>query len=183
MAITIAGIELDRIQNLGIDERQSIVEHGIPGSQGNAFQNLGRLPVAIVIEGILQGERGSEQLQKLREKLKTGEKVAFTSEAATPTEIDQVIIKGLKVRQIAGKPQFYRYVIELKEVVEAPAGLPDAQALADIDTAILGEADQFLENLEDGLASLQDAAAVKAVVDQLSPKIQHLGELVKKLSG
>ena len=183
MSLTLSDIELNRIQHLKVGQHQVIVEHKIPGSDGNAFQNLGRKPVTIEVEGVLQNQEGIEILQQLREKLNAHQVLTFASEAATPSEIDQVIIDSLTVNEIAGKPLFFQYKMILKEVVERPAGFPDTQALADINSEILGEADDFLENLEDGLDSLQKAAAVKTVVDKLSPQITRLGELVKKLQG
>lgn len=183
MAIVVSDIELDRIHDLTVHEHQAIVEHQIPGSEGNAFQNLGRKPVAIHIGGVLQGQEGIETLQKLREKFNAHEVISFASDASTPTDIDQVVIESLKVREIAGKPLFFRYHMVLKEVVQRPSDLSDAQALAEIDASVLSEAEDFLANVEDGLNALNQAAAVKAVADKLSPQIARLGELLKKLPG
>jgi molybdopterin converting factor small subunit len=183
MPITIADITLDRVQNIRIKERQSVVEHRVPGAEGSMYQNLGRLPVRLLVQGILQGSAGIEQLQRLRETLNAGDTVAFSSDTVTPETMDKVVITHLQVAEIAGRPLYFNYTIELKEVVEPPGGLPDTDALAEIDTEVLEEAGGFLENLEDGLAALQGAEAVKAVVDRLSPKIKRLGELVQKLNG
>jgi hypothetical protein len=183
MAIVVSDIELDRIQNLTVHENQTIVEHQIPGSEGNAFQNLGRKPVVIRIEGVLQKQKGIETLQKLREKFNAHDALSFSSDASTPADIDQIVIESLRVREIAGKPLFFIYNMVLKEVVQKPNGLFDTQALADIDAGILSEAEDFLATVEDGLDALDKAAAVKAVADKLSPQIARLGELLKKLPG
>ncbi|HKJ67561.1 MAG TPA: DUF6046 domain-containing protein [bacterium] len=181
MAIVVGEVELDRIQHLDVDEKQTVVEHHIPGSKGNAFQHLGRRPVKITINGLFQGETGLENLEKLRTKFQTGEVLPFSSDAATPAEVSQVIIQNFQMAQVSGKPQYYQYFLILKEVVERPSGAPDTAALDQIDAEAAAEAGQFMENLEAGLENLQGAAKVKELVDRLSPSVKRLSELVGQL--
>ncbi len=185
MPIIISGIEFNRIQDLRIDENRAIVEHRIPGSNGDIFQDLGRKPVTIAFEGIFQGKDGFSKLRDLRQKFNDGETLTFSSDAATPTDVDQVIIKNLRVNEIAGRPQFFRFAIVLKEIVERQTGLPDIQALTDIDMEIIEENSEIFENLGKSFNALLelngDANKILDFLDDLSPEVSRLGDLINKL--
>lgn len=188
MPIKLADIELTRIQTLRVMEHQAIVEHRIPGADGNIFQNMGREPVSMVLEGYLQREEGASTLETLRDKFNSHDPLDFSPGSSTAPSVKQVVIDSMDVSEVAGKPLFYRYSMVLREVMEQPAGLPGAGALDEVNTDIASEADAFMENLEAGMEDLdagldmlEGAQHVQAVVDQLSPKIEKLGELLSKL--
>jgi len=48
--------EIRYISNISTSDKRGMVEHEIPGMEGNVFQNLGRSPVNISFDGAFEGE-------------------------------------------------------------------------------------------------------------------------------
>ena len=55
MSVRIGKIELTGVQDLHTEEARTLVEQRVPEQQGSVFQDLGREPVTIVIDGLLFG--------------------------------------------------------------------------------------------------------------------------------
>lgn len=141
----LAEIELKTIQEISTTEGRALAKHIIPGMDGCVFQNLGRKPTKVMFSGILFGEKAKEDLEKLWTKFKAGEPVSFVADITTATDISQVLIEDLKVNEVAGKPDHFRYSVVLQECPPPPPPVADIlqqQAL---------EAVEFLDNVGLGL--------------------------------
>ena len=112
--------ELPLVQVLHTDEDQVWVEHAVPGLEGSLFQRLGRAPARIRIEGALVGDDSLDSLEKLRKLYHAGQAVPFTADIMTATDIKQVVIDELIVKERAGRPQVYDYTIKLIEFIPTP---------------------------------------------------------------
>ncbi len=116
--------ELPLVQILHTEEDQVWVEHGVPALEGSHFQRLGRAPTRIRIEGIMAGADSLEKLEALRQLYQAAEPVPFVADIMTATEVGQVLIDDLTVRELAGKPQCYHYTLTLEEYVPTPEPTP-----------------------------------------------------------
>lgn len=129
--------EIPGIQRIGAVEEKNLVRIDVPGLAGNYHQDLGSESAGILIEGTLAGDESRDNfLTDLREKFKTGEPVDFVADITTATEIDQVLVKELKVIEAAGEADTFRYRIMLAQYVPPPppptvAGFDDLSALDD----------------------------------------------------
>lgn len=116
----LAEIELKTIQEISTTEGRALAKHKIPGMDGYVFQNLGRKPTKVMFSGILYGEKAKEDLEKLWTKFKAGEPVSFVADITTTTDISQVLIEDLKMNEVAGKPDQFRYSAVLRECPSPP---------------------------------------------------------------
>ncbi len=67
MSVRIGKIELSGVQDLHTEEARTLVEQRVPEQQGSVFQDLGREPVTILIDGLLFGEESLSALETLRQ--------------------------------------------------------------------------------------------------------------------
>lgn len=162
----LAEIELKTIQEMSTTEDRALAEYKIPGMDGSVFQNLGRKPTKISFSGILYGEKAKEDLEKLRTKFKAGESVSFAADITTATDISQVLIEELKVNEVAGKPDHFRYSVILRECTPPP---PPATNIAQQQAV---EAGEFLDNVGLGLE----------LAEQLSRYIPILKDSLSQIS-
>jgi hypothetical protein len=109
--------ELPLVQVLHTEEDQIWVEQGIPQLEGSLLQRLGRASTRIHVEGVMADDKSLEQLEKLRKKHHAAQPVPFVADIMTATEIKQVLIEDLDVRELAGKPRRYFYCMDLLEFV------------------------------------------------------------------
>jgi hypothetical protein len=128
MPITLAEIELTGIQNIKTDETRSLVKHRIPGLEGDLIQDLGRRPVFISFDGIFKGKEALKDIEKLRQKFKKKEALAFVSDITDSTDVTEVVIDNLRVTEVAGKANHYRYYLVLEEYKPPPPPPADTQA-------------------------------------------------------
>jgi hypothetical protein len=142
-------IELRTIQQIKTLERRALVEHRAPGMAGSVFQDLGRFATSVKLIGILFGENARTDLETLRQKFQMAEPLSFTADIAMATEIVDVIIEDLQVVEVAGRPNTFVYHIILRE---SPPPPPPLDPLADVNTGILGAA----QDLFDQTVSLTD---------------------------
>jgi hypothetical protein len=113
--------EIPGIQRIGAVEEKNLVRVDVPGLAGSYHQDLGSESAGILIEGTLAGDDARDNfLTDLREKFKTGEPVDFVADITTATEIDQVLVKELKVVEAAGEADTFRYRIMLAQYVPPP---------------------------------------------------------------
>ena len=66
MSVRIGKIELTGVQDLHTEEARTLVEQRVPEQQGSVFQDLGREPLTIVIDGLLFGADALSSLETLR---------------------------------------------------------------------------------------------------------------------
>lgn len=114
-------LELQQVQRIETEEDQILVQHRVPGLEGDFLQALGRRGSRLALTGVLSGAGSQEGLKKLREKFKAAEPISFVSDIATATKVDQVLIEEMEVRDLAGKPERFEYTFVLREFTPPPA--------------------------------------------------------------
>lgn len=113
-------VDIRNIFNISTADRRSMVEHEIPGMEGNVFQNLGRSPVKISFDGILQGKAAKSSLETIRSKFKQGTPLPFNSDISGATDVTKVLIEDLRIEEAAGIADRYKYSIVIREYKEPP---------------------------------------------------------------
>ncbi len=113
-------LEIKNVSNISTSDKRSMVEHEIPGMEGNVFQNLGRSPVTISFDGALQGKTARSNLEFIRSKFKQGIPLPFNSNISGAADVTKVLIEDLRIEEIAGVMDRYRYSIVLREYKEPP---------------------------------------------------------------
>lgn len=113
-------VELQQVQQMTVDGDQLLVEHGVPALEGDFLQRLNRRATRITLSGVLTGAAAGEQLKSLRDKFRAAEPVSFIADIATATQVGQVLIGEMGVRELAGKPQRFAYAFTLREFVPPP---------------------------------------------------------------
>lgn len=146
---------LDDIEYIESSESRSLVEHRVPGLQGNYFQDMGTVPITIVICGTKHGDEARDSfLEGIREIFNAGEPTTFVADINTATDLTEVIVEDLQVAEISGSPDSFRYLIKLRQYVEPPE--PPATDL--LDAGILDDALNLTDALDviDALGSIPD---------------------------
>ncbi|MBI4876793.1 MAG: hypothetical protein HY822_19320 [Acidobacteria bacterium] len=114
--------EIPRIERIGTLERRQTVETRVPGLAGSYVTDLGSAPVGIVIEGSLAGDESRDDfLKSVRDAFQAGAPVDFVADITTATEVKQVIVSALRVSEVAGSADSFRYSMTLLQYVEPPA--------------------------------------------------------------
>jgi hypothetical protein len=172
VAIRIGKIELLGVQSLHTEETRTLVEQRVPEQQGSAFQDLGREPVTLVLEGFLHGDDAGSTLETLRTAQAKAEPQSFAADIVVGTELTDVIIESVRVRQLAGYRNRYRFQIRLREHVEPPqpagAGAAAVSKQAKQDAAAWGGGQMAAGGVLQDPASLPAAlAANPGVLDAL----------------
>jgi outer membrane protein OmpA-like peptidoglycan-associated protein len=112
--------ELQQVQRIETEGDQLLVAHRVPGLEGDFLQGLGRRGGRIALTGVATGPESRERLKTVREKFLAAEPVSFVSDIATATQVDQVVIEELEVRELAGKPERSEYALVLREYTPPP---------------------------------------------------------------
>jgi hypothetical protein len=112
--------ELPLVQLLRTEEGQVWVEHGVPALEGSLFQRLGRQPARIFVHGAMADDESLDKLERLRQLFQAAAPVPFVADIMTATEVTEVLLADLTVREVAGKPQQYHYFLTLVEYVPTP---------------------------------------------------------------
>ena len=181
MSVRIGKIELSGVQDLHTEEARTLVEQRVPEQQGSVFQDLGREPVTILIDGLLFGEESLSALETLRQAHAKAEPQSFAADLVVGTDLTDVIIEDFKVRQVAGYKDRYRFSLRLREHIEAPeasdAAMADVNAQVSADGAAWGDASLAAAGVLQDPASLPAAlAANPALLDNLD--MDALGDAV-----
>ncbi|HEX5332038.1 MAG TPA: hypothetical protein VFW79_05285 [Cellulomonas sp.] len=148
MRPTLAGTELPQVQELTTSDLRAVAEHKAPGKDGSMLQNLGRAPTAVTVRGVATDPASLDLVEQLKTDMRTGQPVAFVADITTDTTIEQVLIDDLQVRQLAGRPDRYAYVLTLREYVEPVEPESSAALDADIAADAGGLVDGLLEGLD-----------------------------------
>jgi hypothetical protein len=171
------------IQRIGTSEDRRLVEISVPGLEGSLTQDLGSRSVAIHIQGTLAGDDARDGfLDKVRAMLKDGKPVAFVADIANATSIDKVMVAELRVNEVAGSSDSFRYEMVLTQFVEPPPEATGFGDLSDVNAAVADEAGkQFgaaqvpdvinsIPNFGDPTPPLKGAIdGVKSAVNTLAP--------------
>src|SRR5689334_8197574 len=102
MAVRIGKIELVGLNKVYTEDTRNLVKLRGPGQTGGVYQDLGREPVSVVMEGILVGDDTYAALEELRQAQAKAKPMSFAADAIAGTDITQVLIADFQVRQLAG---------------------------------------------------------------------------------
>jgi hypothetical protein len=114
--------EIRSVHNVSVLGKKRIVELQIPGSSGNVFQDMGRIPLRILFEGELIGPETKKTLKDLKSKFDLNQALPFSSNLTVLGDITEVVIESFSISFIDGVPQGSRYSIVLREYKSANAG-------------------------------------------------------------
>ncbi len=117
---TKGAVQVRQIKTITTADRRILVEHQVPGLEGNLFQNLGRAPVKISFEGSFHGAGVREDLTRIRQKFKEGTACTFNSDITGMSDVTKVLIEEFRVVENAGEPNKYEYALVLREYREPP---------------------------------------------------------------
>jgi len=171
MAVRIGKVELPGVQDLYTEESRTLVEQRVPEQQGSVFQDLGREPLTLVLEGLLFGEDALTGLEELRQAQSKAKPLPFAADIAVGAELTDVIIEDLRIRQVAGYQHRYRFTLRLREYKAPPQ---PAAALAPVDTGILADADAWGAGALAAVSVLQDPTSLPAVLAAQPDLLNHL---------
>jgi hypothetical protein len=177
---------LEGIEYIDSHEQRSLVEHRVPGLAGSYFQDVGSAPNTLFVVGTRHGDDARDAfLEGIRAVFNAGEQTTFTADINTATDLTDVVIEDLRVAEIAGAADSFRYVLRLRKYVEPPE--PPAAGLSGLgsdllDTAgdVVGALDTLdalasIPNLGDPTPPLRDAVGgVSHATSGLSPAVDEL---------
>lgn len=127
----IGEFEVPGLERIGARERRRLREIPVPGLGGSYHQDLGAHPLALHLEGSLQGDESRDGfLETVRGLFTAGEPADFVADITTATAIEKMIVAGLDVSESADQPGTFRYAITLVQYTEPPPDpVPDDMAL------------------------------------------------------
>ena len=160
MSVRIGKIELTGVQDLHTEEARTLVEQRVPEQQGSVFQDLGREPVTIVIDGLLFGSDALSSLETLRQAHAKAEPQSFAADLVVGTDLTEVVIEDFRVRQLAGYRDRFRFSLRLREHIEPPQA-SDA-AMADVNAGVATDAAAWGDGSLAAAGVLQDPASLAA---------------------
>jgi hypothetical protein len=172
MAVRIGSIDLPGIQNLHTEEARTLVEQRVPEQKGSVFQDLGREPVTIALDGFLFGESVLDTLETLRGAQSRAEPQSFAADVVVGTDLTEVVIETFRVRQVAGYANRYRFVMRLREHVPPPQSATAANA--PVNAGVQTDAADWGGNSLAAAGALADPASLTDALDQNPALLAHL---------
>lgn len=172
MAVRIGKIELIGLTNIYTEDARNLVQQRVPGQAGSVFQDLGREPVTVVMEGLLLGENTQDALEQLRHAQMKATPMSFAADAIAGADLTDVLIADFQVKQLAGHESRYSFFLRVKEYVEPPAS-EDAGAAA-VDEAVAADATAWAEGSTDAAGVLQNPDSLMEAVDNNPELLNHL---------
>ncbi|MDI9609018.1 MAG: hypothetical protein QFX34_01905 [Candidatus Verstraetearchaeota archaeon] len=115
-----ATVEIRSVHEIQVSARRKVIELPVPGSQSNIFQDMGRHPRCLRLEGRLIGRGAPDTLKTIRTKFNSGELIPFSSDLWAIEDITTVIFEGFSVRVHDGIPLEIRYTMLLREAKPPP---------------------------------------------------------------
>ncbi|HRF10618.1 MAG: hypothetical protein AW09_003834 [Candidatus Accumulibacter phosphatis] len=174
MTVRIGQIELNGVQNVHTEESRTLVEQHVPRQDGSIFQDLGRDPLTVFVDGLLFGAAALSGLERLRAARSAAEPLPFAADVLIGSELTEVLIEDLQVRQVAGYPDRYRYTLRLREYRRLPGPAERLQRWIDADVAA---------DAESWAGSSLAAASVLLDPASLPTALLHQPQLLEHLSG
>jgi outer membrane protein OmpA-like peptidoglycan-associated protein len=116
----LSDLELQMVEEVESDQDRVLAQHAVPALEGDFLQDLGRRATTITLTGVLADEEVGAELQALRERFLAAEPVPFVADIASATQVDDVLIEEMGVREIAGTPQVFEYAFTLRELIPPP---------------------------------------------------------------
>lgn len=115
-----ATIEIRSVHEVHVSARRKVVELPVPGSQSNIFQDMGRDPRCVRLEGRLIGKGASDTMKAIRTKFNSGELIPFSSDIWAIEDITTIIFEGFSARVHEGIPLEISYTMLLREAKPPP---------------------------------------------------------------
>ena len=140
-------LELPQVQVIDTRDHRALAEQLPFGGDGSLLQNLGRDATRVAVRGCASGPTARQVVAALAGKFRAGEPLPFTTDIATARRLEAVLIEDFRVRELAGKPERFAYVLLLREHVEPPAPAD----LSFLDDEIFDEASGLVDDLVTGL--------------------------------
>lgn len=164
-------IELPLVREVATHDRRMLSELKPPGMAGSVVQNLGRRPLRIVVSGFATGPDALATVQTLDDKFRAAKPVPFVGDIVADANLDLVLIEDLRLEELAGKPERFRYELTLREFIKpvdpAPASIIDPDILEDA----LGQ----IDGIVDGIAAVQAlATGLEKFVPQFTDLLARL---------
>jgi hypothetical protein len=182
MPVRIGKIELVGLSRIYTEDTRSLVKQRGPGQAGGLFQDLGREPVTIVMEGILLGEDTQAALEELRQAHANARPLSFSADAIAGTDLTHVHIADLQVRQLAGHAERFAFFLRVREHTEPPE--PTGADAAKVDAAAKADAAAWQQGAIDAAAVKQDPGSLMAKLDENPALLAHLeGDELGELAG
>lgn len=122
----IGELEVPGLQRIGADQKRRIVDIPVPGLEGGLSQDLGAESVIIVVEGSLAKDEAREGfLESVREMYDAAEPVDFVADIVTATEVFEILIESICVKEVAGTASPFLYQLKLRQYIPPPEPTSD----------------------------------------------------------
>lgn len=186
MPVRIGKIELVGLTNIYTEDARNLVQQRVPGQSGSVFQDLGREPVTVVMEGILLGEDTQAALEELRQAQMKAQPMSFAADAIAGADLTEVIIADFQVKQLAGHQNRFSFYLKVREHQEPPQ--PADAGVAAVDDAVANDAASWAAGAVDAAGVLQNPDSLMSAVDKNPGLLGHLsagelGSVVAKSQG
>ncbi len=161
MTVELGSLVLEHLTHVSMREQTRLVQHPVPGFDGDFIQTLGRPAVGVYFEGIFYGTTAASELDQLRQAHLAQTPVDFFTEVVGEGYFTQVLITQLAVTQRVQFLNQFDFACEVIEYIEPPVPTT-ANPLLDIDAELAGEAAAFMDGVQNSLeqvAQLSDLAA------------------------
>jgi hypothetical protein len=172
MTVRIGKVELIGIQDIHTEEARNLVEQRVPDQKGSVFQDLGRDPVTVVLSGVLFGDDVLDSIETLRRAQEKAEPLSFAADIAVGTELTDVILEEVTLRQVAGYTDRYPFTIRVREHVEQPES--SSKAAAPVNEAVAADADAWANDSLAAAAALQDPATIPQALENNPKLLDHM---------
>lgn len=172
MAVRIGKIDLVGLQKINTADTRNLVQQRGPGQQGSVFQDLGREPVTLILEGLLLSDDTQGALEELRQAQQKAKPLPFAADVIAGADLTDVLIEDLRVHQLAGYRDRFWFYLKVKEHKEPPE--PAGAGLVPVTLDLESLADEW--GLSGPLAVLSkiDPASIMKVLQAVPSVIQHL---------
>lgn len=177
MAARIGKIELVGLEKIYTEDTRSLVKQRGPGQTGGVFQDLGREPITVVMEGLLLGDDTQAALEELRQAHARARPLSFAADVIAGADLTHVLIADLQVRQLAGHTDRYAFFLRVREYTEPPE--PAGAGAAHVQAAAVADAAAWQGGALDAAAVKQDPGALMGKIAENPGLVAHLdaGEL------
>ncbi len=172
MPVRIGKIELIGLTNIYTEDARNLVQQRVPGQSGSVFQDLGREPVTVVMEGILLGEDTQASLEELRQAQMKARPLSFAADAVAGADLTEVIIADFQVKQLAGHQNRFSFHLKVREHQEPPE--PADAGVAAVNAAVANDAATWAGGAVDAAGVLQAPESLMAAVDKNPELLGHL---------
>jgi hypothetical protein len=179
MAIELGGVTLEQLTHVAVRERARIVQHTVPGLDGDLAQALGRPSVEVSIRGIFYGASAADDLKQLRDAYLAREPVDFFAEAIGEGYFAQVLISRLEVQQRAAYLDQFDFACYVVEYVEPPEPVA-ADPLAALDSNLAGEAGAFVDDVQNAVAQVSQLTDLLANAPSFGNPTKQLPEMLDR---